>query len=187
MSNIRREVGFLRAVARLRVGALLWPEGVIALAVGVGGGVALCVWGTRIGRTGVVGEGLAITGLLLGVTFTAFAFLISFMSEDYIELLNEAEDGVLSFTRPFILAIGLQIFTLIVGIFYKAAQTHLPSGVEKVTFVVWCVVAAYVLVDVLALGRNMAMHGLARARQVLGKTQDAAGIARIERFDRKFK
>lgn len=185
MSELRREVGFLRSLSSQSLGSLLWPEGLIAIVVGVGGGVCLIQWDSVAERSQLVGEVLTVVALLLGITFTAFSLLISLMSKDYMILLNEADEGFVAFTRPFVVALGLQVSAVVIAIAYMAAAPHLPRGVEKSVFVVWALLSAYVTVDILALGRNIAMHGLMRTRQVVSQAIDESGRQKVQHIDRK--
>ena len=185
MSDLRREVGFLRSLSSQRLGSLLWPEGLIAIVVGVGGGACLIQWDSVAERSQIVGEVLTVVALLLGITFTAFSLLISLMSKEYLILLNEADEGFVAFTRPFIIALGLQVSSVVIAIAYMAAASHLPRGVEKSVFVVWTLLSAYVIVDILALGRNIAMHGMMRTRQVVSQTTDGGGPKKVQQIDRK--
>jgi len=185
MSSLRRQVGFFGSIGSTELGRLLWPEGVVALVVGGGGAACLVAFDTLHSRIGVVGDGLALVGLLLGIVFAAFSLLIAFFSDDYIRALNLAQGGIVVFMQPYITAIGLQIFAIFVGITYRASATKLPSGVEHVLFGLWLFLFVYVLVDILALARNMAFHGLLRARQVLHEELDENGNPKIRNIESK--
>jgi hypothetical protein len=163
MANSRRDVGYLHSIGRTPFGSLIWPEGVLALIVGVGGGAALVRWTGLAERIATVGDALGVLGVLLGVVFAAFALLIALFSDEYVQLLSKANDGVIAFLRPFMIAIGTQVLTIFVTIGYRATARHLPPTVEHAAFVVWAFLFSYVLFDVVALTRSVMLHGLHRA------------------------
>lgn len=178
MSELRRQVGFLGSLGSNELKDLLWPEGAVAVVFGVGGASCLVVWDTVAQRSQVVGEGLAIVGVLIGITFTAFSLLIALLSDDYIRLLEKAEDGILGFLRPFVTAIGLQITVVLLAIAYRAIAMHVTPAAEKTIFIVWSFLFVYVLADILALARNVSMHGLFRARDLLRRDEEESGKIR---------
>lgn len=166
MPKLRREIGFLTAVARLEVGALFWPEGVLSLVVGGGGG-AWVLSATKLAeRDSLVGDSVEPIGVLMGVVFAAYALLVALLSDDYVKLLDEAEGGIAAFLHPFMFAAGLQVATMFLTLGYRASAAHLPSRIEHGAFVVWAVLLSFTLLDLVALARNVSMHGLMRARQM---------------------
>lgn len=169
MGELRRSAGFLAAVADSSVKGLLWPEGCLALIVGVGGGAGLLATTAVTDRVVVAGDLLPLVAALLGVVFAAFALLITLLSDDYLRLLDKATDGVLAFMRPFVMAIGFQIVAIVSAVAYRAAAEHLPSKVEVGLFLWTLTVGSYALLDVLALARTVTMHGITRARQLSGE------------------
>jgi hypothetical protein len=167
MTELRREVGFLRALGQTKLSQLVWPEGVAAALVGLGGGVLLLNSTTSVERVAIVGDCLAILGVLLGVVFAAFALMIAFFSDEYLRTLDRGvQGGAIAFIRPFLIAVGLQVTAVFLTIGYRAAATDLDSRVEVGWFLVWAFLFAFVLVDVVALARAIAMHALTRARML---------------------
>jgi hypothetical protein len=164
MPSPRQSVGFFAALGQSTLRQLFWPEGVIAIVLGLGGGSLLVAFGTRVERVGAVGDGLLLVGVLLGVVFAAFSLLIALFSDAYIRLLAKVEGGVAAFLRPYILAIGFQVTTIFLAIGYRASVAHLPKGVDTAWFLTWAVLFSYAVADVVALTRNVTLHGLYRAR-----------------------
>jgi len=169
MAVNRHEAAFFTALWRSSLGSLLWPEGTAALVIGVGGGIALHHWVTVKDRVTIVGDSLVLVGALLGVVFAAFALLVALFSDEYVTLLDKAVGGIGAFLRPFILAIGLQVTTLLLSVTYVAIAKRVPPVAEFTLFLVWGFLFLYVLTDVVALTRNVLMHGLARAEQMKRK------------------
>jgi hypothetical protein len=180
MSKMRRQVGFIASLGSTQLNQLLWPEGAVALVIGAGGGFCLVRCGTLPHRTEVVGEGLALVGLLLGIVFTTYSLLIAFFSDDYIKLLDNADDGIVSFLRPYISAIGLQIVAILLSIGYRASASQMPTSVEHSIFIVWSFLFVYTLVDTLALARNVAMHAITRAKMARVSEDTSASIHHID-------
>ncbi len=166
MRDPRHDAAFLTALAESKLGTLLWPEGTIATLVGVGGGVALHHYIALGDRVGLVGDSLVMVATMLGIVFAAYALLIALFSGEYVLLLSKAKDGVKAFLRPFMLAIGLQVITLMVALGYRATATTMPATAEFVVFLVWAFLFVYVMADIVALARNVTMHGLLRAEQI---------------------
>jgi hypothetical protein len=49
-------------------------------------------------------DGLALTGLLLGLVFAALSLLIAHFSNEYMRILNQPQEGVAVFLRPCMIA-----------------------------------------------------------------------------------
>ncbi len=168
MANLRREVGFLGALSSSSFGSLLWPEGTIALVVGIGGGCRLLSLATVEQRVELVRDSLQLLGVLLGVVFAAFALLIALFNEDYVKLLQNAQRGVLAFFRPFTIAIGVQVVTVFLALAYTVAAPLVDSRLEVGAFLAWAFLFSFSMADVVALTRSVALHGYTRARQIAG-------------------
>lgn len=70
----------------------------------------------------------------------------------------------MAFMRPCVIAVGVQITAIFLSMGYRAFAIHIPVDAEQVVFVVWAVIYSYAILDVMALVRTVAMHGLYRAR-----------------------
>jgi hypothetical protein len=171
----RRDAAFLTALSESKLGDLLWPEGTIAAVAGIGGGVALHHFVTLSDRLGLVGDSLVMVATMLGIVFAAYALLIALFDREYVVLLAKAKDGVKAFLRPFMLAIGLQVITLMLALTYRVTASALPKTAEFVVFLVWAFLFVYVMADVVALARNVTMHGLLRAEQIRLKDEREGG------------
>lgn len=171
MVSNRQKVGFLAALRRLDFRKIMWPEGLFALAIGWIGGSCLANFASKSDRITVVTEGLAVTGLLLGIVFAALTLLFSTFSDEYIILLDKANGGITVFTAPFVLAITFQVITVFLGIGYRAFAPHLNLISEQVIFIIWLLLFSYALLDIIALGRNVAIHGLYRAKEALKRAE----------------
>ena len=187
MSSPRKEVGFVGSLGKMTFLQFLWPEGVIALFVGVGGGSCVVRWGSVTEQSAVINEGLAIVGVLLGIVFAAFSLLFALSSDDYLRLLSKVEGGIVTFTQPFILALGFQIITIFFAIGYNASVGHVTSKISSGVFVFWCFLFSYVLVDVLALARNVALHGIYRARLAVSSQAADTSNGKVTAIDSRNK
>jgi hypothetical protein len=153
------------------LGSLAWPEGLLAIAIGIGGGIALLDTVTLAQRREVVGDSLQLLGVLLGVVIAAFALLIALFSDRYVRLLEKAKDGIIAFLRPFMIAAGCQVTAVFVAISYRASAAYLGTDVEKAFFLTWAFLFSFAMLDVVALTRNVMLHGLLRAGSV-GSDED---------------
>lgn len=134
--SLRRELGFWNALGSLRVRQLLFtPEFAAAIAIGAGGSFGLLFITTMDGRREIASDYLLLLGPLVGVVLAALALVIALMTDAYLRLLNESRDGVLTFVRPFIITIGLQVTALIGAVAYRAAAPRAPHRLEEALFV----------------------------------------------------
>lgn len=166
MMEAAKAVGFWRSLRKLSGEDIFGPEVLTALLLGVGGGTALLGQTTSAGRAGIAVDFLYVVAPLLGVVFAAFALVISLFSDDYIRVLNEHPDGVAAFLRPFLVTIGLQVGTVLLAIAYRAGATLVPSQVEVGTWLALCFLFVFALLDVVALGRGVLLHGVTRAEEI---------------------
>lgn len=174
---MKRKFGFWRSIRQLSGEDLLGPELFGAIVVGIGGGVALLAHTTVSHRTSIAGDVLVVIGPLLGVVFGAFALVIALFSDSYLRVLNEVEDGVAAFLRPFLVAIGIQVGAVLAAVAYRAAATSLPSKIEVGSFLALCFLFVLALLDVVALGRTVLAHGVTRGQEV--RVRDLEEQARV--------
>jgi len=166
MTDLRSQVSLWRLIGNLQVKDLVWPNLVIALAVGGGGAYGLSLIATVQDRTSTASDYLYVSGALVAVTFAALALVMGFMSESYVRWLNRGDPGIVPFLAPFVVAIGLQVGTLVAVIAYRALANHLDPAVEKWSFGIVSVLVAYVLVDIVSLAKLLLAHGITRARAI---------------------
>jgi small-conductance mechanosensitive channel len=164
-NKLRRQIGFWPTVGRLRIADIAGSaEGIGALLLGVGGGSAIVAITALSERTTIAGDYLVITGALFGVVFAAFALTVSLFSNSYLAWLRTVEGGVGQVLEPFLVAVGVQVGVVLATVGYRATATHLPANVEKTVFVAVSAVFVYALLDVVAIGRNLIAHGIARSK-----------------------
>lgn len=165
MGSLRREVGFWGSVGRLRLADLATVEILGGAVLGIAGAV-LMVRTLDVGsRISVAGDYLQLVSALLGIVFAGLALVVALISENYLRLLNQGPNGILGFLSPFMIAIGLQVATVLAAVAYRASALKLSGrAVESWAFGVVTVLFVVAALDVVALARSVLMHGLARAR-----------------------
>lgn len=163
MADLRRKFGFWGAVGSLRLRDLAAPEFAWGLALGGGAAWYMVRFHDLDARVALAGDYLSITPALLGVVFAGFALVIALMSDAYIRLLQSTSGGALGFLRPFIIATGIQVGTLIGAVWYRAMASDLVPGAEPWVFAAVSILFAVSALDVVALARSVLMHGIARA------------------------
>jgi hypothetical protein len=104
--------------------------------------------------------------VLLGIVFAGFTLVVSLLSDDYLRWLSTSPDGPRGFLAPFVIAVGVQVFTLLLAIVYRAIATDLSSSYEKTLFVLIGFFTTFAALEVVALARNVFAHGLTRARGI---------------------
>lgn len=159
-------MGFWGAVGRLRLSDVVSVENVSSLVLGGAGALVLVLNTSSATRHGVAGDYLAIAAALVGVVFAGLALVVALLSESYMKLLAESTSGVTGFLSPFMIAIGLQVGSLLISVAYRALG-ELPAfvpvepwffGAATVLFVTSCL-------EVIVLARNVFMHARLRVKQ----------------------
>lgn len=176
------KVSVWRAVLRLGnlpVRYLLWPEGIYAVLMGVGGAIAVIQTTKLTDRLSIVGDVLPLAAALLAVVFTALALVVSIPSRDYIRLMAETPNGgMLNFLDPFLVAVGTQTAVVVLALTYKLAASNVSRWIEHVGFGVISFLFVFGLLDVVAVARSLVRHGLNRADAVLN--EESEPVARLE-------
>lgn len=174
--KLRRELGFLKALGAMSLGEVVTsPEFIGAALIGAGGGSALLHITTVGGRRGVASDYLLLLGPLVGVVLAALALVIALMSDSYLRLLRSGDGGVLSFVRPFIVTVGVQVAALIGGVAYRATATRMGHTGENAAFVLLSFVFVFGALDVVAITRNLFAHALLRERLSVVEESEAGG------------
>lgn len=162
----REKLGFWRSLRKLSGEDIFGPELLGALVIGVGGGTALLSETIATDRADIAVDFLYVIAPMLGVVFAAFALVIALFSDDYVRALNEHPDGVAAFLRPFLVTIGLQVGTVLLAVAYRSAADIVPSEVEVGAWIALCFLFVFALLDVVALGRAVLLHGITRAEEI---------------------
>jgi hypothetical protein len=166
MGSTRRRVGFWAAVGRLRFKVLVSPEIGGGTVLGVAGSLYMIRKANLADRADLVDSYTALVAALLGIVFAALALVVALFSNEYLDYLDEDGDGegVIEFLSPFIFAIGLQVAVLLGSVAYGPAAPALPKTAEHWVFGAITTLFVVAALDLVALARNVIMHGVARAR-----------------------
>ncbi len=128
------------------------------------------VVGDLTSRTALAGNFLAVVAALLGIVFAGLALVVALLSEAYLRLLRSGSNGLLGFFRPFMLAIGLQVFTVIGTVVYLAvagqigvASPEWLRNVEPWAFGVLAVCFVASCLELVVLTRSVLLHALLRS------------------------
>ena len=167
LEGIDNPVGVFRAIRALgdyKLKDALWPEVTMALILGAGGSIFIVRATTVVERVGVMGNALALAGVLLAVTFAALAFVVSIPSGSYLRMLGETkEGGMRRFLDPFLLAVGVQIGLVLLAFAYRIFAVHVPDAIEHIAFGVGAFLLVFALFDIAGLARQLVRHGVLRA------------------------
>lgn len=143
------------------------------MSVATGASLAgLLYWlGSLDDRKGAASMFVAVVAALIGIVFAGVALVTSLLSDAYLRLLAESEPGVLGFLRPFMLAIGIQVATVLSAVFYVSLARAIPSAIEPWLFGVLAIMFSASCLEVIVLMRSVFMHALLRTRfaQVLDR------------------
>lgn len=176
------KVGVWRSVARLGdypSKNLLWPEGLPALVIGVGGAIAIISDSELRSRADLMGSLIGLSAALVAVVFAALAIMVALPAGSYLRAMQEDDpnsDGMARFLSPFLVALGTQVAILFLAIGYSALAESLPPTAEHVTFCVLGFLIAFGLLDVVALGRSLVRHGILRARDAVEEADREAKV-----------
>lgn len=171
MGDQRREVGFWNAVGHLRVADLATIETAASLLIGAGLGVWMAVAAGLDARLQLASSFLTVVAALLAIVFAGLALVVSLLSDTYLRLLRSGQSGVIGFFRPFMLAIGLQVFTVIATVTYLAVASQLTDVMPPWLFVAepWvfgllavCFVGS--CLELVVLTRSVLLHALLRSQ-----------------------
>ena len=165
MGSLRRSVGFLAALGNTTIKSILWPEGTLALLLGLLGSSIAIEHISLYLRLQVASDALRVLSSLLGMVLAGLMLVITISNDDYMRLLNRSSVGVVGFYRPFILAIGVQISTILLLISYRAMARDVEPSIEEWTFRIVTIMFIFSLLDLVALARNLLMHAITRGMQ----------------------
>lgn len=159
-------VGVWRALWSLKdakVKQVLWPEGLPSIVIGVGGGVLLIRASAVATRVSAASTVVIIASALLAVTFTALAIIVALPSSRYLSAMGEGDDGMRPFLDPFLIAVGVELGVILLGLGYGLFAKHVAPWIEHGAFCLLALLFVYGLLDVAALARALAKHGIVRA------------------------
>jgi hypothetical protein len=162
----RKKFGFWYTIGEQNKLRLVGLEGLIALALGTGGSLALIRWTSLAQRTAIASDFLTFVSALLGIVLAGFALVVAFLSDSYTLQLQRNPRGVRAFFAPFMINIGIDVGFVIGTITYRAAAPFLPHAVEKTLFVVLCTCFIYTALNITALARAVMAHGVTRAELI---------------------
>lgn len=164
MGEVRREVGFWRAVGRMRLRDVFSVETIASGLLGVSLGVGMTLLGTLDARIAVAGLFVSVAAALVAIVFAGVALVTSLLSDAYLRLLQASDSGVLGFLRPFLIAVGIQIATVLGAVGYVAMAPYIPIEVEPWLFGLVSVFFVASCLEVVVLMRSVFMHALLRTR-----------------------
>lgn len=175
----REKVGFWSSLRKLTGADIFGPELLGALIIGIGGGTVLLAQTQAPRRVEIAADFLYIIAPLLGVVFAAFALVIALFSDDYIRALNANRNGVAAFLRPFLVTIGLQVGAALLAVAYRSGADVAPSEVEVGAWLALCFLFVFALLDVVALGRAVMLHGITRAEEIEVRDLEAEAAGKV--------
>ncbi len=164
MGRTRREVGFWTAVGRLRLADVFSVETISSIILGCGLGYLMFQFGTVATRSAIASTYVSVVAALVAIVFAGLALVASLLSDSYLRLLRTSDSGVLGFFRPFMLAIGIQVATIIGSLLFSALAKVLPVEVEPWLF---GLVSAFFFAscfEIVVLTRSVLMHALLRTK-----------------------
>lgn len=164
MGEVRNEVGFWRAVGRLRLSDVFSVETIASIVLGAGLGFGLFALGTIRDRVEIAGLYVGVAAALVAIVFAGVALVTSLLSDSYLRLLQASDSGVLGFLRPFMIAVGVQITTVIGAVGYSAMAEFIPEASEPWVFGVLSIFFVASCLEVVVLMRSVFMHALLRTK-----------------------
>jgi hypothetical protein len=158
------KVGVWRALGEFKLREAIWPEGLLAIVIGVGGATAALHVTKLPERLSIAGDLLFLSGALLAVVFAALAIVVSLDSPSYLLMLHDTpEGGMRRFLDPFLVAVGTQIAVVFLGLGYRLLAASLGTWPERAMFAVLGFLFVFGLLDIAALARQLVRHGILRA------------------------
>jgi len=114
-------------------------------------------------RIAAAGDYQALSGALAGIVFAGFALVVGLMTDRYVLQLSKTNEGVPGFLSPFLVGTGIQIFSLLLAVTYRAAAKSLQGVWEPLTFGLSTIVFLYAALDVISLARTVYAHAVTKA------------------------
>ncbi|MFS0866050.1 hypothetical protein AB3M83_01790 [Microbacterium sp. 179-B 1A2 NHS] len=164
MAQLRTEVGFWHAVGHLRLRDVLTVEFGLSAVLAASLAWFLVSYGSLEDRLAAAGLFVSVVAALVGVVFAGVALVTSLLSDAYLRLLSTAGSGILAFLRPFMLAVGVQVATVIGSVLYVATATRLPPTLEAWLFGILCLFFVGSCLEIVVLTRSVFMHAQLRAQ-----------------------
>jgi hypothetical protein len=163
-NGLDRRIGIWHAVGEFKIKDAMWPEGLCALVIGVGGSALIIGATTPTGRSSAVGDVLILAGALLAVVFAALALVVSLPSPSYLRMLRDTPGGGMGrFLDPFLVAVGTQIAIILLAIAYQLAAASVVKWIEHAAFGLLGFLFIFGILDIAALARQLVRHGVLRA------------------------
>lgn len=164
-NDLRKEHGFLAAVGALKLSDVFKsPEFFLGVPLGLALAAAQTFWGTTELRVSTTGAFISVITSLIGIIFAAFAMMVAFLSPRYLSFLDQSDEGVKKFFRPFMIAIGMQCLLLFLSVFHFSLGKSLDHVTELVLFWVTSVTFSWNVLEIVALARNVMMQASVRAK-----------------------
>lgn len=164
MGVVRSEVGFWRAVGRLRLSDVFSVETIASVVLGAGLAFGLFKLGNLPDRVETAGLYVGVAAALVAIVFAGVALVTSLLSDSYLRLLQTSDSGVLGFLRPFMIAVGVQISTVLGAVGYAALAEFILPGLEPWLFGLLSVFFVASCLEVVVLMRSVFMHALLRTK-----------------------
>jgi hypothetical protein len=181
------KIGILRAVgglANYQLKDVLWPEGLPALLIGLGGSI-MVVRATKLTvRLSAVGSLVGLSAALLAVVFAALAILVALPASRYLSALaatkpDESPSGFQRFLNPYLVAVGTQVTILLLAVAYGLVARRIPADVEHVAFYVIGFFFVYGLLDIAGLARSLVRHGVFRSEESATADEPSGDVRRL--------
>ena len=162
--DLQRRVGVWRALGDFKLSEAVWPEGALALVLGVGGAIVVIANTTPAERSTAVGSVIVLGGAFLAVVFAALAIVVAIPSDSYLRTLDQTPGGgVRRFLDPFLIAVGTQITLILLAVGYQLLASHVDKRIEHVAFGAVGFLFVFGVLDLAALARALVRHGIMRA------------------------
>ena len=171
---MRLRWSFWRLAWQHRSDVLGGPEFIVSLFTGV---VAAFLAKSELdtaARVDAVGHYLPVAAALLAIVFAAIAISVALATTRLLEEVEATERGIEGLMWPFIVGIGIQVASVVTTVSFLIVAPNVLVVIEEVWFGLSTGLMTWAVLDLVALGR-----------QVAGMTELRAEVALLEKAERE--
>lgn len=167
MGELRKEYGFRKALHHHIWKSVFSVEFLISLFIAIG--VVFMLFAApetlKNDQTLAIMAGINVT--IAGIIFTGLTLVATLFSTKYLNIPNELAPNSITFFRPYIFAVGVQSFALIIClvVVFGLEYFYFEISVSLIGFQI--LLTVFGLFELLALSRNIIYHVVARTKREL--------------------
>lgn len=167
MGVLRKEFGFRTALRNHFWKSVFSLEFLLSTCISIGVVLLLFAAPETLDNNQFLPIIAGINVTIAGITFTGLTLVATLFSRKYLNNPNELEPNSITFFRPYIFAIGVQTFALIICIVVIFGLDYFLFEISVSLIGFQILITVFGLFELIALSRNITYHVVARTRMDL--------------------